>query len=81
LSYKCPVSETLTTLPALLKSYNLSAVAREMTERGASVTRQAVSAWALGNSVPDIRLVPTLAEVLRVDVGDLTRIIASQAAA
>ena len=64
------------TLSELLQGYNQTYLAQELTRRGVRVSRGTVNAWALGKQTPDVRVLPCLAEILRVDVGELTTIVA-----
>lgn len=68
------------TLISLLKLYNLSEIAREMTARGFPMSRDRMARMAKGQSVPTVRELPAFAEVLRIDVIELTRMVASMAA-
>lgn len=62
------------TLPELLSPYKPSAIAEAV---GAS--RQAVHMWRCGASIPDVSVIPALARVLRIDLAELTEIIAADA--
>jgi transcriptional regulator with XRE-family HTH domain len=59
------------TLPALLAPYNQTRIAEHV-----GVTRAAVNDWAHNRTSPGTENLPKLAEILRVDLGDLTRIVA-----
>jgi transcriptional regulator with XRE-family HTH domain len=59
-------------LADLLKPYNATRVAEFV---GAS--RQSTASWARGERVPEIRFLPKLAELLRMDLAELTRLVAA----
>jgi transcriptional regulator with XRE-family HTH domain len=64
-----------TTLVELLKPYNLTRIAEQV-----GTTKQMTSRWGRGENLPDAKFLPKLAELLRIDLGDLTRIVAADAA-
>ena len=59
----------------LLKPYNQSEIARYV-----GVTRSRVSRWANGQGAPEVQHLPRLAEILRVDIATLARIISKEVA-
>jgi len=64
-----------TTLADLMGTQNCSKIARELKK-----SRGAVSRWAKGETTPSAADLPKLADILRVDLATLTRIIARDAA-
>lgn len=58
-------------LPDLLAPYNYSRVAEHV-----EVSKETVSNWANGKTSPSSERLPALAEILRIDLGDLARIVA-----
>lgn len=65
------------TLAGLLKPYRAAAIAEAVGR-----SRQAATAWRAGAQTPDVGSLPALATFLRMDLGELTAIVArSQAAA
>jgi transcriptional regulator with XRE-family HTH domain len=63
------------TLAAVLKGYNQAEVARHV-----GVTKTRVNRWARGESFPEVRDLPKLAEILRMTVTQLTAVIAGSSA-
>lgn len=63
-----------TTLSAILQPYSQANIARAL-----NVPKPTVARWYHGEGVPPVKLVPALAELLRVSVEDLTQIIARSA--
>jgi len=61
-----------TTLAGLLSPYNRAEVARKV-----GTTRSRVNRWANDQGAPDVHELPALAAVLRLDVTQLTSIIAA----
>lgn len=66
---------TQRTLSGLLQPFRVSAVAEAV-----GVSRAAVNAWRAGTAVPDVLRLPKLAELLRIDLGELAQIVADDAA-
>jgi transcriptional regulator with XRE-family HTH domain len=60
-------------LPELLRPYKTAAIVEEI-----GVARQAVSQWRSGRTVPDVRYLPALAQFLKIDLGELTEIVATE---
>jgi transcriptional regulator with XRE-family HTH domain len=60
------------TLAALLGPYNRSEVARKV-----GTTRGRVNRWANDQGAPDVHELPALSKILRIDVAELTAIIAA----
>ena len=65
--------ETTTTLSELLEPFNLAKLARDL-----DVEYTTVAGWRKG-AQPQVRHLPKLAEYLRVDLAELTRICAQRA--
>lgn len=61
------------TMEALLRPYKTVVLAEV-----AGVSRQAVALWRNGRSRPDIRTLPRLASFLKIDLGVLTGILATE---
>jgi len=68
------------TLSELLQGYRPSYVVKELHKRGFTTSRSTVYTWLAGGT-PEVPVVVALADILRVDVGDLTRSIAREAVA
>jgi hypothetical protein len=66
--------EPQTTLNELLEPFNLAKLARDL-----DVEYTTVAGWRRG-AQPQVRHLPKLAEYLRVDLAELTRIVADNAA-
>lgn len=58
-------------LSALLEPYKTAAIIE-----ATGVSRQAVSAWRTGRTLPDVAVLPRLARLLKVDLAELTRLVA-----
>jgi transcriptional regulator with XRE-family HTH domain len=61
----------------LFRGISQTFIATALTERGIKTSRGTVNSWAHGKTRPPARAIPTLAELLRVDVADLAIIIAA----
>lgn len=66
--------QTSLTLQGLLKPFRPVAIAEAV-----GCSRNAVGAWRLGNAVPDVARLPKLADFLRMDLGELTAVVAADA--
>jgi hypothetical protein len=75
------VSQTPTTLAELLQPYNLSLLARRLTAKGFPTSRDRMARMARGLTSPTVRELPALAELLRVDLAELARIVSETAVA
>jgi hypothetical protein len=60
---------------ALLERYRSEAIAD-----ACSTNRQVAHSWRSGRSLPDVRFIPILAAFLKIDLAELTQIIADDAA-
>lgn len=63
------------------RGWNQAQLTRELQAAGETLTEQAVSAWAVGRSVPGTARLPALSQVLGVDLGSLVQAIAASKAA
>ena len=63
------------TLAQLLGPYRSEAVGE-----AAGTTRQTAHSWKTGSALPDVRFLPALATLLRIDLADLTRAVADESA-
>ncbi len=69
------------TLSELLAPYRVAWIQNELAAVGYSAARNTINDWHNGRRRPDVNAIPYLAKVLRVDVGDLTQLIANVVAA
>ncbi len=67
----------MTTLTELLATANRSEIARRMTLSGVLVSRDRVSRFAQGSAIPDAREIVALAPLLRLEIDELTEIVAA----
>lgn len=68
------MNEATKTLADLLATHNRSEIARRLHR-----SRAAVGRWATGDATPSPMDLPALAEILHIDLGELTMIVAADA--